>query len=167
MGRLVVLKGDPVNGTDTHNVTGTGPGQNSSSDPFTGTGDYTYTGAITDRLSDFATVNGIPIALVTSGSSLDPGEATPPTGGHSGPKASKFTPAKGCPVAAPDPSTTAVITDAVGPGTPNSGAGSALLTVGGTKVLLDSDAIDTCSGTGQKADSKVTAQGQELVTCST
>ena len=49
---------------------------------------------------------------------------------------------------------------------PNAAAGSSLLTVGGAKVLLDGDKIDTCDGLGVKANSTVTAMGQSFVSCS-
>jgi hypothetical protein len=58
------------------------------------------------------------------------------------------------------------ITDVIGTGVPNAAAGSALLTVGGVKVLLDGDKIDTCDGTGSKGNSNVTAAGQSFVSCS-
>jgi hypothetical protein len=160
MGRLVVVRGDPVSGTDTHNVSG----MTGSSPPvaYTGVGDYTYTGSVTDALSDFVTVGGVPVALVTSKSSLDPGQTVPPSGGHSGPAGSNFVP----PAPAPNPVTLSIVDSPLGTGVPNAGAGSGVLTVGGVKVLLDADEIDTCSGVGAPAGSTVTAQGQDFVTCS-
>jgi hypothetical protein len=58
------------------------------------------------------------------------------------------------------------IIDVIGTGVPNTSAGSALLTIGGTKVLLDGDKIDTCDGTGGKGNSTVSAAGQSFVSCS-
>jgi len=162
MGKLVVVKGDPVSGTDTHNVTGTAtnPAAPPPTVPYTGVADFAYNGAITGQLSDFVTIGGIPVALMTSRSTLNPGEDTPPAGGHSGPKGANFIPATPVPIAG-----SLSITDApLGTGAPNAGAGSALLTVGGAKVLLDADKIDTCSGVGALADSTVSAQGQDFVT---
>jgi len=76
-----------------------------------------------------------------------------------------FVPATGTTV--PTPTAQIQIVDTpLGTGAPNSGAGSGLLTVDGTRVLLDGNEIDTCSGVGAKADSSVAAQGQDFVTCS-
>lgn len=157
MGKLVV-KGDPVRGTDTHNVTGL----TATSPPvaYTGTGDFTYTGAVTGQLSDFVTIGGVPVALVTSRSTLNTGEDSPPAGKHSGPQGTNFKPS----VPAPDPSKLSILDTPLGTGVPNAGAGSALLTVGGVKVLLDADKIDTCGPVPTKAGSTVTAQGQDFVT---
>lgn len=167
MGKLVVVEGDPVSGTDTHNVSGMGP--NPAAPPptaaYAGVGDYKYSGAITDQLSDFVTINSTAVALVSSQSSLNAGE-TAPTGGHGGPSGSNFV-AGASSVALTPTATTLQITDSpLGTGVPNTGAGSALLTVNSKKVLLDGDKIDTCSGTGATADSSVAAQGQDFVTCS-
>jgi hypothetical protein len=166
MGKLVVVKGDPVSGTDTHNVTGqaTNPSPPPPTVPYPpgpkGVGDFTYNGAITAGLSDFVTIGGVPVALVTSRSTLNTGEDIPPAGKHSGPQGANFVPPAPAPLAA-----TLSITDTpLGTGVPNAGAGSALLTVGGVKVLLDADEIDTCSGVGASGDSTVSAQGQGFVT---
>lgn len=166
MGKLVVVEGDPVSGTDTHNVTGQGPNPAAPPPlaPFAGTGDYKYNGAVTDRLSDFVTIAGTPVALVTSQSSLNPGE-TAPGGGHEGMSGKNFVPAPGVTVAMPT-GQIQIVDSPLGTGVPNSGAGSALLTVDGTRVLLDGDKIDTCSGVGTPADSSVAARGQDFVTCS-
>jgi hypothetical protein len=165
MGKLVVVEKDPVTGTDTHNVKGdaTNPAPPPPTVPFVGTGDYDYQGAITDELSDFVTVGGRPVALVSSRSTLDPGQDAPPAGKHSGPQGKNFLPVPPAPQPVP---VTLSIQDSVGTGTPNSGAGSGVLTVGGVKVLLDADAIDTCSGVGGLAGSTVAASGQDFVTCS-
>jgi len=162
MGKLVVVKGDPVSGTDTHNVTGSAtiPGPPPSTVTYTGTGDFTYNGAVTGQLSDFVQINGVPVALVTSRSTLNAGEDTPPDGKHSGPQGCNFLPATPVPVI----SSLSITDKPLGTGVPNAGAGSALLTVGGAKVLLDAGKIDTCSGTGATADSTVAANGQEFVT---
>ncbi len=166
MAKLVVVEKDPVTGTDTHNIKGDAP--NPAAPPptvtFLGTGDYDYQGAITDKLSDFVTVGGKPVALVSSQSTLDPGEAAPPAGKHSGPQGKNFVPTP--PAPQPIPLTLSIQDSPLGTGTPNSGAGSGLLTVGGVKVLLDQDKIDTCSGVGVPADSTVAASGQDFVTCS-
>ncbi|MFI7690056.1 hypothetical protein ACIBQ6_13350 [Nonomuraea sp. NPDC049655] len=155
MGRPVVVKNDPVRGTDQHNVTG--PPAN----PYLGVGTFDYIGAITDQVSDFVTIDGVPVALVTSRSTLDPGQTTP-VGRHAGPQGTAFVPP-----APPSVLATLTISDVpLGGGVPNAAAGSALLTIGGVKVLLDGDLIDTCSGIGAPAGSKVSARGQSCLTCS-
>jgi hypothetical protein len=165
MAKLVVIKGDPVKGTDTHNVTGTG--DNSAAPPpkaaFAGTGDYKYLGTITDQVSDFVTVNGTPLALVASKSSLNPGE-TSGGGAHAGPSGANFAQLTTPNVPQPDPDSVQ-ITDGLDPGVPSSGAGSQLLTVGGVKALLDADKLDTCGSNHQTANSSVAAQGQDFVRC--
>jgi hypothetical protein len=100
------------------------------------------------------------VALVTSKSSLNPGETAPPTGGHSGPAGSSFLPPTPVPIAI-----SLSITDVIGTGIPNASAGSSLLSIGGVKVLLDGDKIDTCDGLGTPANSTVTASGQSFVKC--
>jgi hypothetical protein len=166
MGKLVVVEKDPVTGTDTHNIKGdaTNPAPPPATIPFAGTGDYDYKGAITDKLSDFVTIGGKPVALVNSESTLDAGEDSPPAGKHSGPQGKNFLPIP--PAPQPIPITLAIQDSPLGKGIPNSGAGSGVLTVGGVKVLLDADKIDTCSGVGAPADSSVAAAGQDFVTCS-
>jgi len=164
MGKLVVVKGDPVSGTDKHNVSGqaTNPTPPPPTVPYTGVGDFAYDGAVTGQLSDFVSIDGVPVALVSSRSTLNEGEDSPPAGKHSGPKGSSFVPPTPVPVA-----TSLSITDTpLGTGVPNGGAGSGLLTFDGVKVLLDADKIDTCSGVGAQAGSSVAAQGQDFVTCS-
>jgi hypothetical protein len=160
MAKLVIVMGDDVKGTDRHNVSGKAtpppPGA-----VYTGIGSYKYAGAMTDGLSTFVTVDGKAIALVTSKSSLNPGE-TAPGGGHVGQAGTDFVPPAPAPILDP----TLLITDPIGTGIPNAGAGSGLLTIGGVKVLLDGDKIDTCDGTGHTANSTVTAAGQSFVSCS-
>jgi hypothetical protein len=162
VGKLVVVKGDPVSGTDKHNVAGqaTNPGPPPPTVPYTGIADFAYNGAMTDALSDWVSIGGVPVALVSSHSSLNAGEAAPPAGKHSGPQGGNFVPPAPTPVAV-----SLSITDSpLGTGVPNAGAGSALLTVGGVRVLLDADKIDTCSGVGAPAGSTVAANGQSFVT---
>lgn len=161
MGKLVVVEGDAVEGTDKHNVSGnaTNPSPPPPTVPYTGIGDYDYAGKMTDALSTFVTIDGTPVAVVTSKSSLNPGEDT--AGGHFGASGSNFVPPAPAPIAA-----TLQITDVIGTGVPNAGAGSGVLTIDGTKVLLDGDKIDTCDGLSIPANSTVTASGQSFVTCS-
>ncbi len=160
MGKLVIVENDPVRGTDTHNVVGSDT--NAPPNPYAGTGDFDYDGAITERLVDFVRIAGTAVAVVSSGSTLDAGQDVPPAGKHSGPMGSNF-----APPSPPPNKVTLAITDApLGIGEPNAGAGSALLTVDGVRVLLDGDEIDTCNGVGAKAGSTVTATAQGFVTCS-
>jgi hypothetical protein len=163
MGKLIVVQGDAVQGTDKHNISGTAtnPAAPPPTVPYVGVGSYVYKGKMTNNLSSLVTIGGNPVALVTSMSSLNPGETAPPAGGHSGPAGKGFTPAAPAPIA-----TTLAITDVIGIGVPNASAGSALLMIGGVKVLLDNDKIDTCDGLGNKANSNVTASGQSFVSCS-
>lgn len=160
MGTLVVVEQDPVVGTDKHNVAGAAtpppPGA-----PYAGIGDYDYTGSMTDQLADFLTIGGKPVVVVTSESSLDPGETIPPAGGHSGPAGSNFVPPSPAPVL---PSLS--ITEPVGTGTPSANAGSSFVTAGGSAVLLDGDSIDTCDGLSVPMNSTVSAIGQDFVSCS-
>ncbi|MGW2826957.1 hypothetical protein ACWC24_39190 [Streptomyces sp. NPDC001443] len=167
MGKLLVVKGDPVRGTDRHHVQGQGPNPAAPppTAPYAGIGDYAYRGSVTEALSTFVTVEGRPVALVTSRSGLDPGEDAP-GGGHAGPSGGNFAPGPGTVALTPTPATLQITDTPLGTGVPNSAAGSALLTVDGTRVLLDGDAVDTCSGLGTPAGSTVTARGQDFVTCS-
>jgi uncharacterized Zn-binding protein involved in type VI secretion len=163
MGKLVAVEGDSVKGTDKHNVSGTAtnPSPPPPTVPYQGIGSYQYVGEMTDNLSTFVKIDGKPVALITSKSSLNPGEAAT-GGGHSGAQGTGFVP----PTPTPILDNLFNITDPIGTGVPNSAAGSALLTIGGTKVLLDGDKIDTCDGTGGTANSTVTAVGQSFVRCS-
>jgi uncharacterized Zn-binding protein involved in type VI secretion len=125
---------------------------------YAGTGSYTYKGKITDSLSTFVKIGGQPVAILTSQSSLNPGE-TAPGGGHDPASGSGFVPPAPVPIA----STLAFLPPVKGVGLPNAGAGSPLLSIGGVKVLLDGDKMDTCDGTGS-ANSTVTTSGQSFVT---
>lgn len=158
MGKPIVVKGDAVQGTDTHSVTGTGPPPPSL--PFAGTGDYSYKGSMTGSLSTFVKIGGKAVALVTSKSSLGATE-TAPGGGHFPAVGSNLKPTSPVPV----PATMQIVPPIVGTGVPNAAAGSVFVTIGGTKVLLGGDKIDTCDGTGS-ANSTVTASGQSFVSCS-
>lgn len=163
MAKLLIVEKDAVRGTDKHNVSGmaTNPAPPPPTVPYVGVGDYTYTGAMTDELSDFVFIDGMPVALTTSRSSLDLRQDVPPAGGHSGPAGSKFT----LPTPVPIPLTLR-ITDPIGVGRPNVGAGSGFVSVAGRPVLLDGDAIDTCDGLGIPANSTVTSSRQSFVSAS-
>lgn len=159
MGKLLIVKGDPVKGTDKHNVSG----KTSTNPPVDSAwvGEFEYDGTMTGGLSDFVTVDGVAVATVASRSSLDSAQTTAPTGKHSGPMGSNFLPP------APPPLPVSLsISDPVGTGVPTGGAGSAVLTINGVKALLDADEIDSCSGLNLPAGSTVTAEGQDFVTAS-
>jgi hypothetical protein len=166
VGKKIVVKQDPVRGTDTHSVQGQATNPAPPPAPPTvpwppappGTARFDYVGSMTEALSDLVTIDGVPVALVTSGSTLDPGEDTPPAGKHSGPLGTAFVP----PAPVPIPNTL-TITDPIGPGRPSAGASSAFFTIGGAAVLLDGDAIDTCDAQGAKGNSTVSAAGQTWV----
>jgi uncharacterized Zn-binding protein involved in type VI secretion len=162
--KLLIVKGDVVRGTDKHNVSGqaTNPAAPPPNVPYVGVADFTYTGAMTDDPSDLVTIGGIPVALATSRSSLDPGQDVAPAGMHSGPTGSGFTPPAPVPIA---PSL--MITDApIGVGRPGAGAGSHLVSINGVPVLLDGDSIDTCDGLKIPGNSTVTSSGQSFVSAS-
>jgi uncharacterized Zn-binding protein involved in type VI secretion len=164
MPKLVVVKDDPVDGTDTHKVAGNATNPAPPPAPpqiaYTGTGRFDYRGKMTGQLSDFVSIGGKPVATAGSRSSLPP-EETAPGGGHAGPSGKSFNP----PSPAPIPSTLA-ITDPVGEGRPSSTAGSAFVKVGGQAVLLHGDPIDTCDGLSTPMNSTVAAEGQSFVSCS-
>jgi len=167
VGKFAVVENDPVAGTDKHKVSGLGPNPAAPppTAPYKGMGDFDYVGKITGQLSDFVSIDGKPVAITTSKSSLDPGESAPPEGRHSGPQGKNFV---------PDPSSTAMtptaislsITDSVGEGKPSANAGSQFVTINGTAVLLDGDKIDTCDGMGMTGNSTVSAANQSFVACS-
>lgn len=158
MSKLVVVEGDPVDGTDTHKVTGSDTTVPTPA-PYTGTGDYQYKGELRNDLSDVVTVGGKPLALVTSGSEL----RTDGQLEHAATAGSNFTPA----TPTPNPKTLSFVPPTgVGVGKPSEGAGSSLLTVNDVKVLLAGDRFDTCGIAGGTAGSTVAAQGQDFITCS-
>jgi hypothetical protein len=166
VGKLVVVENDKVEGTDMHNLTG--PGTTTSSPPvaatYKGVGSFDYAGKMTDQLSDFVKVDGKPVALKTSKSSLNPGESAPPAGKHSGPAVKNPTPPLTSPIVATVPALS--ITDPVGEGKPSATAGSQFVKVGSTALLLDADKIDTCDGLSIPMNSTVTAAEQDFVSCS-
>jgi uncharacterized Zn-binding protein involved in type VI secretion len=170
MGKLVVVSGDAVKGKDTHNVSGIGPnpGAPPPTATFVGTGSYDYVGSMTDSLSTFVKIGGKSVAMVSAKSSLNQGESAPPLGRHSGPKGSNYKPDQASIAQLPTPLGPPLlkITDNIGTGVPNASAGSAVLTIGGVKVLLDGDSIDTCDGLNATGNSTVTASGQSFVNCS-
>ena len=165
MGKKIVVQNDPVEGTDKHNGQGdaTNPSPPPDSVPSTWVAEFDYVGKMTDRLSDFVSINGKPFALKNSKSSLNPGETAAPAGKHAGPQGKNFMPP--APPPFPAKKTALQITDAVGEGNPNSAAGSTFVSVGGTPVLLDGDRIDTCDGLSIPGNSTVTAQNQDFVSC--
>ena len=160
MGTLLVVEGDPVKGTDKHNVAGqaTAP---SGTVTYKGVGDYQYAGAMRKGLSDFVRIGGTAVAVTDSRSQLDPGESAPPAGRHSGPTGSGFKPTAPTPVP-----TSLVITDTIGTGTPGAGAGSSFVAAAGSPVLLDGDAIDSCDGLGVTGNSTVSSSTQNFVSAS-
>ena len=164
MGTLVIVEGDAVEGTDKHNVSGTGtdsaiPGPGS----FTGFAEFDYKGSMTDELSDFVSIDGKPVALVSSKSSLDPGEDS--IGGHS-PLSAKNITALVPPTITPGTETVTSITDPIGTGIPSAGTGSTFVKVGGDAFLFDGDSIDTCDGFSVPMNSTVTSSNQDFVSCS-
>jgi hypothetical protein len=167
MGKLIVVENDKVEGTDTHKVAGIGP--NPGAPPptanFKGTGRFDYKGKMTDQLSDFVNIDGKPVALKSSKSSLNSGESAL-TGKHGGPNGSGYAPGAGS-VATQPTAASLSITDSVGPGNPSSSAGSIFVKIASTAVLLDGDKIDTCDALSAPMNSTVTAEKQSFVFCST
>jgi hypothetical protein len=164
MGKLIVVENDKVEGTDKHNVSGQATNPSPPPPPtvpYTGVGDFDYVGKMTDQLSDFVKINGKPVALKSSKSSLNPGESSPPTGKHSGPAGKNFQPPTPVPIAA-----SLSITDQIGEGKPSATSGSSFVKVASTAVLLDGDKIDTCDGLSVPMNSTVTAENQDFVSCS-
>jgi hypothetical protein len=156
LSKLLVVEGDPVDGTDTHAVSGVL--KLDPTKPYVGTGDYAYGGKVSGGVSDFVTVDGKGLAVVTSSSTLRKDSES----GHQPKNGSNFTP--------PGPELSDlkfVPPTSVGSGKPGGAAGSSLLTVSGTKVLLDDDPFDTCGIPGGIASSTVAAETQSFVTCST
>ena len=150
----VIVKGDPVSGSDTHAVTGqaatpAGPAA------YAGTATYPYDGTMTEELSDLVTIGDAPVATVDSRSSLRSGHLA-------GTGAPPFDP-PATPALTPTPATF-VFTATVGTGAPAEGAGSSFVTVGGSAVLLDGDKLDTCGDERGSGNSAVTSAGQSFVT---
>lgn len=161
MAKLVVVENDKVEGTDTHNVSGVAAA-GAPPPAYSGTGDYDYVGKMTGGLSPFVSIDGRPVALVTSQSSLDPGEDVPPAGRHSPPAGKNFNP----PAPAPNPTSLQFLPPVLGTGSPNAGAGSSFVQAGGDALLLDGDGIDTCEPSKLSANSTVTVDNQDFVSCS-
>lgn len=165
MAKLVVVKADRVEGVDTHKVKGLAAVPAPPSPvPYEGVGRFEYHGKLTDALSNFVTINDIPIASKASQSTLNPGEAVMPAGKHSGPQGSNFVPPS-VPGTLEIQVNTLQITDTIGVGKPSVGAGSAFVTVDGVAVLLDGDAMDSCDATSAVGNSTVIADGQDFVFC--
>ena len=160
MGKLAVVENDKVEGTDKHNVSGNATTP-SGPVPYGGVGDFDYVGKMTDQLSDFVKIDGKPVALKNSKSSLNPGEDIPPSGKHSGPMGKNFVPSAPAPIPI-----SLSITDPIGEGNPSATSGSSFVKVDSVEVLLDSDKIDTCDGLGIPLNSTVTAENQDFVSCS-
>jgi hypothetical protein len=159
MAKLVVVKNDKVEGTDKHKVAGN---MTSNAGPVPAppgsSGFFDYAGKMTDQLSDFVKIDGQPVALKSSKSSLNPGE-TAPTGKHAGPAIKLPTPPN---LIAP----TLSISDPIGTGNPSASSGSKFVKVASTAVLLDGDKIDTCDGFSALMNSTVTSENQDFVSCS-
>ncbi|MBZ0288219.1 MAG: hypothetical protein K8I30_11440 [Anaerolineae bacterium] len=150
MAKKVIVQNDVVSGTCKHAYAG----QDASSAPCNGTGDYSYSGKMDAQLSDFVTIGGKPMALKTSQSHLPSGDPA-----HLATAATVKNPASCTPA-----SFTTLLT--VGLGKPNSAAGSTFVTVGGTAVLLDSDKMDTCGEETNNGASSVASSQQTFVNCS-
>lgn len=166
MGTLIVVEGDKVEGTDKHNISGTGtlpppPPSGTPGTPFTGIADFDYKGSMTDELSDMVSIGGKAAALVSSKSSLDPGEDS--AGGHAPTSAKNI---HETPTMIPVSRVVTAITDAIGTGVPSAGTGSSFVKVDGNAVLLDGDSIDTCDGLSIPMNSTVTSENQDFVSCS-
>lgn len=163
MGKLIVVRNDGVEGTDKHNVSGdaTNPSPPPATVPYLGVGDFDYVGKMTDQLSDFVSIDGQTVAKTDSKSSLNPGEDASPSGKHSGPMGSNFTPPTPAPI-----SLSLSIDDPIGEGNPSATSGSSFVKIDGVAVLLDGDKIDTCDGLGTPMNSTVTAENQDFVSCS-
>jgi hypothetical protein len=166
MGVLVVVENDKVEGTDKHNLSGPGttPPPASSPATYVGVGFFDYVGKMTDELSDFVKIDGKPVAVKTSKSSLNPGESAAPAGKHSGPQVKNPTPLLTTPIIATVPSL--AITDPIGTGIPSAISGSKFVSIASSPVLLDADKIDTCDGFSVPMNSTVTAENQSFVSCS-
>ena len=147
----------------------TDPGSFQEVGKLAGQGSYTPDGVLQSvrpmpYVMGLAKIDGRPVALKSSRSSLNPGETAPPAGKHSGPAVKNPTPSLSTPVTATVPSLKS--DDPVGEGKPSASAGSVFVKVAGTAVLLDDDKIDTCDGFSVPMNSKVTAEKQDFVSCS-
>jgi hypothetical protein len=166
MGTLIIVEGDAVEGTDKHNISGVGtmPGPTPvPGTPFTGIADFDYKGSMTDALSTMVSIGGKAVAVVSSKSSLDPGEDS--IGGHAALSAKNIIPVPP-PAITPGTEVVNAITDPIGTGIPSAGTGSTFVKVDGSAVLFDGDAIDTCDGLSIPGNSTVTASHQNFVSCS-
>jgi uncharacterized Zn-binding protein involved in type VI secretion len=163
MSKLIVVENDKVEGTDKHNVSGnaTNPAAPPPTVPYSGVGDFDYVGKMTDELSDFVKVDGKPVAVKDSKSSLNPGESAPPAGKHSGPAGKNFVPPTPVPIAI-----SLSISEPVGEGRPSVSSGSSFVKIDSVAVLLDGDKIDTCDGLGVPMNSTVTVENQDFVSLS-
>jgi uncharacterized Zn-binding protein involved in type VI secretion len=159
--KLIVVENDKVSGTDTHKITGTTKSPPLPV-PYTGTGKYEYLGKMTQELSDFVKIDGKPVALKGSKSSLNPDQKTL-SGKHNGSAGGSFDPPDMVDTKKP---ITITDIDGFGEGTPSAQSGSSFVTINNKAILLDGDKIDTCDGTGKKGNSTVTAAGQMFVSCS-
>ena len=170
MGKKVIVENDKVEGKDKHNITGQGmttppPPATPTSYVYSGVGTFDYAGKMTGQISDFVKIDGKPVAVKTSTSSLNPGEDTP-AGKHGGPQAQSPLPPLSVPSAYSVPPAALSIIDPIGTGRPSATAGSTFVKIGSVAVLLDNDKIDTCDGTSIPMNSTVTSQNQDFVTCS-
>ena len=166
MGKLIVIENDKVEGTDKHSLTG--PGNTIPPPPpvpatYVGSGSFDYVGKMTDQLSDFVNIDGKPVALKSSQSSLNAGESASPSGKHSGPMVKQPNPLLTTPIVAIVPSL-AIVPPPTGIGNPSTTAGSTFVKVASTAVLLDGDKLDTCGPPPMNAT--VTAENQSFVSCS-
>jgi uncharacterized Zn-binding protein involved in type VI secretion len=152
MAKKIVVQGDKVSGTDTHAVGGVTAGTPPPPPPpYAGSGKYSYDGTMTAALSDFVTIAGKPVAIVSSGSSLN----SP----HIASAADSYDPSS----PGPNPVSLSFTTAPDGTGTPSDGAGSSFVKIGGAAVLLDGDKLDTCGGEKSHGNSSVAASGQDFV----
>lgn len=158
MGKLVIVRNDSVEGTDTHPVSGSATSGNATV-PYAGAAGFDYHGRVTRQLSDFVRVGGAPLGVKSSRSALNPGETA--TGGHAGPSGKNFQPTAPAPI----PSTMQITGD-IGEGRPSATAGSRFVSAGGSPVLLDADRFDTCGPAAGAANSAVSAVTQNFVSCS-
>ncbi len=120
-----------------------------------------YIGKITDSLSAFVKIGGKPVAVVTSKSLAESWRDRAAGGRTLRGRGQQLSAACAC---ANPHQPFDYRRDRHGR-TERLG-GSGVLTIGGVKVLLDGDKIDTCDGLGTPANSTVTAAGQSFVNCS-